>query len=137
MTRRVPRVSILALGAAAVVSSSPLHPARADASAQPAPAPAPASSLVESAPTPDFWVESGPDDETAAQRPAARRHARHYPRRYAWRKGRRYAYHIDNPMAVAAIGMAGGVAALGSLAAYPFYCFPNYGSCSFRWPDRF
>ena len=40
-------------------------------------------------------------------------------------------------MAVAAIGMASGVAALGSLAAYPFYCFPNYGSCSVRVPYRY
>ena len=138
MSRGIPRVSILALGLVAFVSSSPLHPARADDSAHPAPSlGAPAPSLAEPAPTPDFWVESGPEEGTAAQRPAARRHARRYARHYAWRNGRRYAYHGDNPMAVAAIGMAGGVAALGSLAAYPFYCFPNYGSCAVRWPDGF
>jgi hypothetical protein len=133
MTRSILRVSILALGAAAFVSSSSLVPARADTSAQPAPG----SSVVQAAPRPDFWVESGPDDAMPSQRPSARRHARHYPRHYAWRNLRRYAYRRDNPIAVAAIGMAGGVAELGSLAAYPFYCFPNYGSCSVRLPHRF
>jgi hypothetical protein len=135
MTRSVP--SIIALGAATFVSSFPLSAVRADTSAQPAPAPsAPAPSLAEPALTPDFWVESGPDDATVAQHPASRRHARHYARHYAWRHGRRYA-HRDNPVAAAATGVAGGVADLGSLAAYPFYCFPNYGSCSVNWPYRF
>jgi len=138
MSRSVLRVSIIALGVATFVSSSPLSAARADTSAQPAPAPsAPAPSLPEPAPTPDFWVESGPDGATVAQHPVARRHARHYARHYAWRDGRRYAYYSDNPVASAATGMAGSVADLGSLAAYPFYCFPNYGSCSVRWPYRF
>jgi len=36
-----------------------------------------------------------------------------------------------------AIGVAGGAADLGSVAAYPFYCFPNYGSCSVRVPYRY
>jgi hypothetical protein len=40
-------------------------------------------------------------------------------------------------MAAAATGVAGGIADLSSLAAYPFYCFPNYGSCSVRLPYRF
>ena len=44
-----------------------------------------------------------------------------------------YVTYGDNPVAVAATGVAGGVADLGSLAAYPFYCFPNYGSCSVHW----
>ena len=137
MSRSVPRVSIIALGAAAFVSSSPLSAARADTSAQPAPAPsAPASSLAEPAPTPDFWVESGPEGATVAQHPAARGDARHYARHYTWRNGRRF-YYNGNPVAAAATGMAGGVADLGSLAAYPFYCFPNYHSCSVRWPYRF
>ena len=48
--------------------------------------------------------------------------------------GRRYS---DNPVATAATGVAGGVADLGSIAAYPFYCFPNYGSCSVRVPYRY
>jgi hypothetical protein len=132
MTRSVP--SIIALGVATFVSSPPLSAARADTSTQLAPAPsAPTPLLAEPALTPDFWVESGPDDATVAQHPAARRHARHYARHYAWRDGRRHAYR-DNPVATAATGVAGGVADLGSLAAYPFYCFPNYGSCSVRWP---
>jgi hypothetical protein len=133
MTRSVP--SIIALGVAIFVSSSALSAARADTSAQLAPAPAP--SLAEPALTPDFWVESGPDDEMVAQHPAARRHARHYARHYAWRNGRRYAYFRDNPVAFATTSVAGGVADLGSLAAYPFYCFPNYGSCFVRLPYRF
>jgi len=58
-----------------------------------------------------------------------RHDARHYVRHYAYR------YH--NPVAAAATGVVGGVADLGSLAAYPFYCFPNYGSCSVRMPYRF
>lgn len=136
MSRGVPRVSMIALGVAAFVSSSALSAARADTSAQSAPAPvAPAPSLAEPAPTPDFWVESGPEEAAVAQHPAARRHARHYPRHYAWRDGRRYASH--NPVVAAATGVVGGAADLGSLAAYPFYCFPNYGYCSVRWPYRF
>ena len=34
----------------------------------------------------------------------------------------------------AAHGVVGGVTTLGSVAAYPIYCFPNYGSCHFRRP---
>ena len=128
MTHSVLRVSIAALGAAAFVSSFPLSTVRADTT--------PTPSLNEPAPTLDFWVESGPDEATVAQHPAPRHHARHYARHYAWRDGRRYAYS-DNPVAAAATGVARGVADLGSLAAYPFYCFPNYGSCSVRRPYRF
>jgi hypothetical protein len=131
-THSVLRVSIAALGVAAFVSLFPLSTARADT-----PPSAATPLLSEPAPTLDFWVESGPDEATIAQHPAARHHARHYARHYAWRDGRRYAYHSDNPVAVAATGVAGGVADLGSLAAYPFYCFPLYGSCSVRWPYRF
>ena len=36
-------------------------------------------------------------------------------------------------MATAANGVVGGVADLGSIAAYPIYCFPNYGSCPVHW----
>ena len=121
MTHSVLRVSIAALGVATFVSSFPLYAARADTSALGAPAPA------EPAPKPDLWVTSGPDEATLAQRPAARHHARHSP----WR------HRYDNPMAAAATGVAGGIADLSSLAAYPFYCFPNYGSCSVRLPYRF
>ena len=60
--------------------------------------------------------------------------ARHAARRYASRNGNRY---DGNPVRTAATGVAGGVADLGSIAAYPFYCFPNYGSCSVKVPYRF
>jgi hypothetical protein len=43
------------------------------------------------------------------------------------------ARHDGNPVAAAATGVVGGVANLGSIAAYPFYCFPDYGSCHVRW----
>jgi hypothetical protein len=61
-------------------------------------------------------------------------------RRYAYRH---YAYgsghrrYNRDPVATVATGLAGGVADLGSIAAYPFYCFPNYGACSVRVPYRF
>jgi hypothetical protein len=137
MTSSVPRISAIALGVAALVSLSPLSIARADPPAAPAPSPAPASSaaapsLSEPAPTP-AWAESGPGGATVAQHPAIR-HYNH--RRYAYRYGHRY-YYSDNPVATAATGVAGGVADLGSIAAYPFYCFPNYGSCSVRVPYRY
>ena len=143
MTRSVPQISAIALGVAALVSLSPLSMARADppatpASSAPAPAPSPASapsaaapSLSEPAPTP-AWAESGPTRTTGAQH-AAVRHYTH--RHYAYRNGHRY--YSDNPVATTATGVAGGVADLGSIAAYPFYCFPNYGSCSVRVPYRY
>jgi hypothetical protein len=140
VTRNISRASAIALGVAAFVSLTPLSAAFADSSAEPAPTPsapaatpAPASSpatpsLSEPAPTPG-WAESGP---TVAQHP----YVRHYARRhYASRSGHRY--YSDNPVATAATGVAGGVADLGSIAAYPFYCFPNYGSCSVRVPYRY
>jgi hypothetical protein len=130
MTHSIPRTSAIALGVAALVSLSPLS-ARADDTSAPAAA---TPSLAEPAPTP-AWAESGPQGPTAAQRPAARSHARHYARHYAARTGRRYS--SDNPVAIAATGVVGGVADLGSIAAYPFYCFPDYGSCRVRVPYRF
>jgi hypothetical protein len=130
MTRSVPRISMIALGVATFVLSSPLSAARADTPALGAPAP----SLAEPAPTPG-WAESGPGGPTVAQRPAVRHYPRHYARHYAWRNGHRY--YSDNPVASAATGVAGGIADLGSIAAYPFYCFPNYGSCSVRVPYRY
>ena len=138
MTCNLVRVSTIAL----VVSLAPLCAARADMSSAPTPTPPAAApstaaapsaatpSLAEPAPTPDFWAESG-----LGQQPAVRHHARHSARHYAWRNGRRY--YSDNPVGDAAIGVVGGVADLGSIAAYPFYCFPNYGSCSVRVPYRF
>ena len=141
MTYSVARASAIALGVAAFVSLAPLSIAFADPSAEPAPTPsAPAStpapvstaaapSLSEPAPTPG-WAESGPGGAKVGQHPV-----RHYAhRRYAIRTGNRYG---DNPVMTAATGVAGGVADLGSIAAYPFYCFPNYGSCSVRVPYRY
>jgi hypothetical protein len=145
MTRSVLRVSAIALGAAAFVSFSPLSAAWADTSAEPAPTPtvsapttAPATpttaakpSLSEPAPTPG-WAESTPAGATGAEH-SNWHHARHYTRHYAWRNGHRYVTYDNNPVAVAANGVVGGVADVGSLAAYPFYCFPNYGSCHVHW----
>ena len=154
MTLSIPRISAIALGAAALMSLSTFSAARAD-SAAPASNPAPASSaaapstapaptpparpastasaaqpsLNEPAPTPG-WAEAGPSGTTVAQHPAVRHYAH---RHYAY--GRRY--YNGNPVATAATGVAGGVADLGSIAAYPFYCFPNYGSCSVRVPYRY
>jgi hypothetical protein len=125
MTHSVLRVSIAALGVAAFVSSFPLSAVRANTP------PNVATPSRDEPPTVDFWVESGPDEAAVAQHPVARHHARHYAHHYARQGGRRYAY---NPVAAAATGV---VAGLGSLAAYPLYCFPNYGSCSIRWPYRF
>jgi hypothetical protein len=125
MTASVPRVSILALGVAAFVSSFPFSTVRANTP------PGAATPSLSEPPTVDFWIESGPDESTVAQRPAAHHQARHYVRHYAWRDGRR------NPVAAVATGVAGSVADLGSLAAYPFYCFPNYRSCFVRRPYRF
>jgi hypothetical protein len=146
MTYSVARTSAIALGAAALVSLSTLSAARADSSSESAPTPsvtapahpsstpAPAStaaqpSLNEPAPTPG-WAEAGPGGTRVGQHPAVRRYAH---RHFAY--GRRY-YH-GNPVATVATGVAGGVADLGSIAAYPFYCFPNYGSCSVRVPYRY
>ncbi len=99
-----------------------------------------APSLSEPAPTPG-WAEAGPTaagGETAIppHRPyvagghAAARHS-------AWRSAHRTTHVGRNPLADAATGVVGGVADLGSVAAYPFYCFPNYGSCSVRVPYRY
>ena len=75
------------------------------------------------------------------RRPAhvyARRYAAHEPRHYAtrhyaWRHEPRYAPRSENPVAAAANGAVGAMADLGSIAAYPIYCFPDYGSCPMRW----
>jgi hypothetical protein len=156
MTYSVPRTSAIALGVAAFASFSALS-AWADSSAAPASNSAPASSaatpstaatptpperpattssaaepsLAEPSPTPG-WAESGPGGPTVAQHTFVRHYA---SRHYASRSGHRY--YSDNPVATAATGVAGGVADLGSIAAYPFYCFPNYGSCSVRVPYRY
>jgi hypothetical protein len=143
MTRSVSQASAIALSVVAFVSLAPLSNAFADPPAEPAPTPsapaivpspaptttATAPSLGEPAPTPG-WAEAGPNGGTSAQHPGARHTTRHY----AYRTGHRY---DGNPVRSAATGVAGGVAVLGSIAAYPFYCFPNYGSCSVRVPYRF
>jgi len=150
MAYRVPRIPALALGATALVSLSALSVARADSSSEPAPTPvttapahpsstptpapgssAAAPSLAEPAPTP-AWAEIGPTGHTIAQQPAGRRYAH---RHYAYRNAHRY--HGDNPVGTVAMGVAGAAADLGSVAAYPFYCFPNYGSCPVRTPYRY
>jgi hypothetical protein len=149
MTYGVSHISVLALGAAALVSLSPLSPARADSSAEPAPTPsvtapahpsseptpapssAAAPSLNEPAPTPG-WAESRPHGTTVAGNSSVRHYAH---RHYAYR--RQHRDYRDNPVGAVAMGMAGGAADLGSVAAYPFYCFPNYGSCSVRVPYRY
>jgi hypothetical protein len=85
-----------------------------------------------------------------ARRPAhtyGQRNAAHEPRHYARRTERNYVRternyarnergHVrrgENPVAAAATGAVGAVADLGSIAAYPIYCFPNYGSCRVDW----
>jgi hypothetical protein len=147
MTYSVPRSSAIAFGVAALVSLSALSAARADSASEPATTPsvtlpahpssapvsapmssAAAPSLNEPAPTP-AWAELG-SHGTVAQNSAVRRPAHHH---YAYRNERR----SDNPVATVAMGVAGGAADLGSVAAYPFYCFPNYGSCSVRVPYRY
>ena len=141
MTHSVLRLSAVALGAASILSFAPVSAVRADTSAEPAPTPsvsAPSSapapkptvpSLSEPAPTPS----SAEVPRSTAAAPHGPRYARHYTRHYASREGHRYASYDNSPVAVAATGVAGGVADLGSIAAYPFYCFPNYGSCRVHW----
>jgi hypothetical protein len=154
MTYSVPRTSAIALGVAALVSLSTLSMTRADTadtSAEPAPTPtvtapahptstptpaptttAAAPSLNEPAPTP-AWAETGPHATAAAQNPAAR----HYAHRHYAYSHNGHRYYSDNPVGTVAMGVAGGAADLGSVAAYPFYCFPNYGSCAVRVPYRY
>ena len=142
MTRSVFQASAIALGAAAFISLSPLSVAFADAPAFTSPparvaTPTPtvtttaaaAPSLSEPSPTPG-WAEVGPTGGQVGRKSGARRSAHHY----AYRSGGRY---DGSPVRTAATGVAGGVADLGSIAAYPFYCFPNYGSCSVKMPYRF
>ncbi|MGO9423522.1 hypothetical protein [Roseiarcus sp.] len=136
MTRRVLGLSAIALGMAAFVSSAPLYAAYADTSAPAAQNAAP--SLSEPAPTPG-WAEGGPAQAASGAVPSHHR-ARAYAR-HEWRSAHRhgynrYGYSSDNPVGEAATGVVGGVADLGSVAAYPFYCFPNYGSCHVRLPYR-
>jgi hypothetical protein len=153
MTHGALRVSAIALGAAAFVSLCPLSAANAQtstpsgatsaqsgapstpsgASSTPSGPSAPQSeatpSLSEPAPTPS-WAEAGPQGVQQPQH----HYVHHYTRHYAWRNGHRYVYYSNNPVATAATGVVGSMADLGSLAAYPIYCFPRYGSCPVYWP---
>jgi hypothetical protein len=139
MTHGALRVSAIALGVAVFVSLSPLSMVSADTSTpsgmtspqsgeSSSPNGAPPTtgeatpSLSEPTPTPGL-AEAGPQD---VQQPS-RSSADHYARHYAWRNGHRY--YSNNPVAFAATGVVGGLADLGSIAAYPIYCFPRYGSC--------
>jgi hypothetical protein len=148
MTYSVLRVSAIALSVAGFVSLSPLSAARADQSAEPAPTPsqpatapsapsptAAAPSLSEPAPTPG-WAEAPGIGTPAANHADVRHDAHRYTRHYAWRNGHRAVVYDNNPVATAAAGVVYGAADLGSLAAYPFYCFPNYGSCPVYRPYR-
>jgi hypothetical protein len=150
MTHGALRVSAIALGAAAFVSLAPLTTASADDSAASGMTSTPSSqaatpsgtasttgaaepSLSEPAPTPG-WAEGGPPSTTSGATAAQNRH--YGTRHYAWRNGHRYVYYSNNPVANAATGVVGSMADLGSLAAYPIYCFPRYGSCPVYWPYR-
>ncbi len=124
-------ISAIALGVAALVSF-PLQAAYAD-TAGPAGPDAAAPSLSEPAPTPG-WAEGGPastGNASSMSHPRSRVHVRHiaYRDEHRWVRG-------NNFVADTANGVVGGVADLGSVAAYPVYCFPNYGSCSVRLPYR-
>ena len=131
MTYSFLRVPAIALGMA--VSLSALSIARADTSGPPSSPSAAAPSLSEPAPTPG-WAEAGPTSSgNAATAVHHRPHA--YMRHHAWRN-RQYYVRSSNPVADAATGVVGSAAELGSLAAYPIYCFPRYGSCPVYWPYR-
>jgi hypothetical protein len=147
MTYSVIRVSAIVLGGACLVSLSPLSPARANMSAASgttsatsgatsAPNPAGAASTSGGAASTGNAAASAGSERPAVQppsRPYVRHYAHHYTRHthYAWRNGHRYVYYgyRHNPVAAGAATVAGGIADLGSIAAYPIYCFPNYGSC--------
>ena len=120
----------IALGAAALIGL-PLSAAYADT---PAPAGPNAPSLAEPAPTPAS-AEAGPAAErngAVARQHRYRTRARHV----VYRHEPSYARAGGNVLADTAHGVIGGVEDLGSVAAYPVYCFPNYGSCRVRLPYR-
>jgi hypothetical protein len=76
---------------------------------------------------------------TAASGVTAVQHRAHASVRYYSNHDTRYAHHYrsahsHNPVAALVAGVFGGVADLGSLAAYPVYCFPRYGSCRVLFP---
>jgi hypothetical protein len=133
MTHDVRRIPAIALGVAAFVSFSAAH---ADAPV-PASGVAASSDSAEPAPTPRTPEALGSPARTPAQaqRVAHATTHRHVARRHVWRY-RYYGYRSDDPVGEFASGVVGGAADLGSMAAYPFYCFPNYGRCHVRLPYR-
>ncbi len=119
--------SAIALGVAALVSF-PLSAAYADTA--PAGPNAAAPSLSEPAPTPS-WAESGPGSTGNANATIHQR-ARGHVRHVVYRNHYRYVRAGDNFVADTASGVVGGVADLGSMAAYPFYCVPDYSLASLK-----
>ena len=111
MTHGALRVSAIALGAAALVSLSPLSAASA--------------ATVVHHPAHAVHGRAG-----HAYGRVAHAHGHHY----VWRNGHRYAYGYGyNPGAAVAAGVIGGI--LGAAAGYPYDCGgyyygPTYGSCS-------
>ena len=102
------------------------------AAAPPLNAPAPPPRLAESSPAATAPAAGA---ATEGQRPshAYAHHVLRHPH-YAWRNGHRYYRHEGNPVVAVARGVVGGVADVGAIAAYPIYCFPDYGSCRVRRP---
>jgi hypothetical protein len=129
MSKDMLGIKATALGLAALVSVLPLDAPRADTSGS-------APSLGEPAPTPD-WAESGPSLTGGVATTAVRHRPVAHARHHVWRNGRHYyAYRTDNTLGDLATGVGMGVADLGSVATYPLYCFPDYGSCPVRVPYR-
>ena len=123
-------ISAIALGMAALVS----FPLSAAYAATP-PAGPNAPSLSEPSPTP-AWAEAGPA-RTGNRMATVHHHRAHVAARHvAYRDHYRSVRSGGNVVADTANGVVGGVEDLGSVAAYPVYCFPNYGSCSLRLPYR-
>jgi hypothetical protein len=122
---------------------APMPPSSTSQATTPATSPA-KPSLAEPATTPG-WAEAGPK-RGAGKRMEVRRPTHVYARRYGPHEMRHYARRSEhgypplgyvryenNPVATATRGVVDGVADLGSIAAYPVYCFPDYGSCPLRW----
>jgi len=121
---------VLGLTAAAVgLTAFCVCPLKARADTAPS---ASSPSLSEPAPTPG-WAEAGPT--STGNGAIATPHRTHTAvRRSAFRRERGSPRPAGNPLAEAATGVVRGVADVGSVAAYPFYCFPHYGSCPVRTP---
>jgi hypothetical protein len=140
MTHDALHVSVLALGVAALAWIAPLSPARADSSAPDAstpslsePAPTPSIATTPNGPTPtQSAVEPPPKPSMAEGGTDAMPRATHAYKHHYARANARRPRDDENPVMAAAHGVVGGVTTLGSVAAYPIYCFPNYGSCRLR-----